>query len=264
MLVEPLKELHVEGQRSKHKDKSLSERMTLTMTHVFVQKVKEGFVRSAATFALGSVSFALIPLQMATPAATIDTANAVWKTELVLADSTPELLVSTQRVPTIEKAPSAYQLEQERLERERLERERAAQEAQAKQIATAQASAKPLDASEDAKRELAAKAASAYGIPTDLLMAVWKIESGMQWKTQVKSSAGAAGPFQFMPGTWRGYAVDGNGDGVKDVHDAQDAAYGAAKLLAANGANRGDYRRALWAYNHADWYVNKVLAMAGM
>lgn len=234
------------------------------MTHNFVQKVKEGFVRSTAVFALGSMSFALVPLQIATSTATIDSSKPVWKTELVLADSTPELLTSVQGVPTIEKAPSAYQLEQERTERERLERERQVREAQAKQIATAQASAKPLDVSEDAKRELAAKAANAYGIPTELLIAVWKIESGMQMKTTKKSSAGADGPFQFMPGTWRGYAVDGNGDGVKDINDAQDAAYGAAKLLAANGANRGDYRRALYSYNHADWYVNKVLAMAGM
>ena len=65
-----------------------------------------------------------------------------------------------------------------------------------------------------------------------------------------------------MPGTWRRYAVDGNGDGIKDITYAPDCLFGSAKLLAANGAANGDNVRALLAYNHSMSYVNKVLAIA--
>jgi murein DD-endopeptidase MepM/ murein hydrolase activator NlpD len=66
---------------------------------------------------------------------------------------------------------------------------------------------------------------------------------------------------QFMPGTWAGYGVDGNGDGRKSVMDPEDAIPGAARLLSVNGAP-ANWERALFAYNHADWYVRQVLAQA--
>ena len=66
---------------------------------------------------------------------------------------------------------------------------------------------------------------------------------------------------QFMPGTWRAYGQDGNGDGKADVCNAEDALYGAANYLAANGAV-DNIEKALFAYNHAQWYVNKVKAVA--
>ncbi|MEK7461125.1 MAG: lytic transglycosylase domain-containing protein [Patescibacteria group bacterium] len=113
-----------------------------------------------------------------------------------------------------------------------------------------------------AKRVLVQRAAAAYGIPWEVLEAVWQIESGKSWDTHVRSYAGAQGPAQFMPATWRRYGVDGDGDGVANIHSAVDAVYGAANYLAANGANRGDIHRALFAYNHAEWYVQKVLRVA--
>ena len=85
---------------------------------------------------------------------------------------------------------------------------------------------------------------------------------------------------QFLPPTWavghtigetrvaippvadgRGYASDGNGDGMADIWSPADAIAGAARLLKANGAPH-DYRRALFAYNHASWYVDMVLRQA--
>jgi hypothetical protein len=75
--------------------------------------------------------------------------------------------------------------------------------------------------------------------------------------------AGAMGPMQFLAGTWATYGADGDGDGVRDVYNPADAIFGAARYLCASGA--GDIstlRRALWAYNHADWYVEQVLQIA--
>ncbi len=112
------------------------------------------------------------------------------------------------------------------------------------------------------KREWAQKAASALNIDWKVLEAVWQVESGKRMKTAVISSAGAKGPCQFMNGTWSKYAHDGNGDGVKDVTDARDCLYGAAKLLASNGAASGDVTRALLSYNHSMAYVQKVLRIA--
>ena len=59
-----------------------------------------------------------------------------------------------------------------------------------------------------------------------------------------------------------GYGVDANGDGKADPWDIEDAIYSAAKYLAANGAAEGNFRDAVFAYNHADWYVEEVLGYA--
>ena len=75
------------------------------------------------------------------------------------------------------------------------------------------------------------------------------------------SSAGAVGWTQFMPATWRRYGVDANGDGRRDPYDAADAIFSSARYLRANGAP-SDWYQALFAYNHADWYVTEVLRRA--
>jgi hypothetical protein len=75
------------------------------------------------------------------------------------------------------------------------------------------------------------------------------------------SSAGAIGWMQFMPATWRRYGVDADGDGHKDPHNPKDAIFAAANYLRASGAP-GDLRGALFAYNHAAWYVQQVLSLA--
>jgi cell wall-associated NlpC family hydrolase len=76
------------------------------------------------------------------------------------------------------------------------------------------------------------------------------------------SSAGAVGWMQFMPETWAGYGVDANGDGVADPNNPEDAIFAAAGYLSANGMPADTYG-AIFAYNHADWYVAEVLANAG-
>ncbi|WP_235950725.1 C40 family peptidase [Phycicoccus flavus] len=78
------------------------------------------------------------------------------------------------------------------------------------------------------------------------------------------SSAGAQGLMQFMPATLATYGVDGDGDGRADIRSDADSVFSAANYLTASGVAAGadGVRRAIFAYNHADWYVNDVLYYA--
>ena len=93
-----------------------------------------------------------------------------------------------------------------------------------------------------------------FGVDWRVLAAVNYIETKFG-KVKATSSAGARGPMQFMPPTWRAYGLGGN------VRNDRDAIMGAANYLRASGAARGPagLRRALWAYNHSDHYVRSVL-----
>jgi hypothetical protein len=66
---------------------------------------------------------------------------------------------------------------------------------------------------------------------------------------------------QFMPATWKAYGVDANRDGVRDPYNPVDAIFAAARYLKAAGA-QSDLRKGIFAYNHADWYVDSVLMRA--
>ncbi len=105
-------------------------------------------------------------------------------------------------------------------------------------------------------------AGSAYGIPWEVLAAINKIESNFG-RNMGPSSAGAVGWMQFMPDTWLRWGTDGDGDGIADPWDAQDGVYSAARYLAAAGGSV-DLRRSVFAYNHAEWYVDDVLELAAV
>jgi len=98
------------------------------------------------------------------------------------------------------------------------------------------------------------QAAAICGLPWQILAAVAKVESDFG-RNMATSSAGAIGYGQFLPSTWATY---GNGGNPYDYHDALPAM---ARYLCASGAP-GDIRAALFAYNHAQWYVDQVLAIA--
>ena len=99
-----------------------------------------------------------------------------------------------------------------------------------------------------------------YGVPWEVLAAINEIETDYGRNLNV-SSAGATGWMQFMPATWADYGVDANRDGRKDPNNPVDAIFAAARYLRAAGADR-DIREAVFAYNHADWYVDSVLRRA--
>ena len=103
-------------------------------------------------------------------------------------------------------------------------------------------------------------AGEAYSVPWNVLAAINKIESNFG-RNMGPSSAGAIGWMQFMPSTWLRWGADANGDGIADPWNPVDAIYSAARYLAASGAAR-DLRQAVFAYNHATWYVNDVLSLA--
>lgn len=103
-------------------------------------------------------------------------------------------------------------------------------------------------------------AAQAYGIPWSVLAAIDKIESNFG-QNMGPSSAGAIGWMQFMPDTWARWGVDADGDGIANPWDAEDAIYSAARYLAASGGQT-DIRAAVFAYNHAQWYVDEVMQLA--
>jgi hypothetical protein len=108
------------------------------------------------------------------------------------------------------------------------------------------------------------RASDIYGLGPQgpaILAGINAIETGFG-QNLGPSYAGAEGWMQFMPETWAMYGVDANGDGVKDPNNPEDAIHAAARYLSAAGMPENTWD-AIWAYNHADWYVEDVLEHAG-
>jgi hypothetical protein len=99
-----------------------------------------------------------------------------------------------------------------------------------------------------------------YNVPWHVLAAINEIETDYGRNLSV-STAGAVGWMQFMPTTWAKWGVDANGDGVADPYNPVDAIFTAARYLNAAGASKS-LPGAIFAYNHADWYVQSVLLRA--
>lgn len=73
----------------------------------------------------------------------------------------------------------------------------------------------------------------------------------------------AVGPMQFIPTTWNRWGADGNGDGVADPHNVDDATLAAGRYLCAAGGDLDEpdgLRGAVLAYNHSQQYLELVLA----
>ena len=124
-----------------------------------------------------------------------------------------------------------------------------------------------------------------YNVPWTILAGIGKVESddgrttlpGVTQAT-VANSFGAAGPMQIgisgaSGNSWggapvhpasevvNGVATDEDGDGIASVYDPADAIAGAAKYLIAHGVQQ-NAAAGIFAYNHADWYVQEVLSWA--
>ena len=113
-------------------------------------------------------------------------------------------------------------------------------------------------------------AATCPGLPWTVLAAIGTVESGngtsnLPGVHAGTNSAGAEGPMQFEPATFATYdqPVPPGGANPPSPYDPTDAVYAAARDLCANGGQNGaDLQTAVFAYNHASWYVTEVLDLA--
>jgi membrane-bound lytic murein transglycosylase B len=103
-------------------------------------------------------------------------------------------------------------------------------------------------------------AGAQYGIHWQILAAINEVETGFGRNLR-ESSAGAIGWMQFLPSSWHRYGVDADGDGKRDPWDPVDAIFAAARYLHAAGAE-SSLPNAIFAYNHAGWYVDQVIDRA--
>jgi hypothetical protein len=97
-------------------------------------------------------------------------------------------------------------------------------------------------------------------VPWQVLAAINWIETDYGRNLSV-STAGAVGWMQFLPSTWKRYGVDATGSGYADPYNPTDAIFAAARYLQAAGA-ASNLGKAIYAYNHATWYVQSVLLRA--
>jgi membrane-bound lytic murein transglycosylase B len=96
------------------------------------------------------------------------------------------------------------------------------------------------------------EAESSLGVPWQYLAAIHLVETRMG-RIRGNSDAGAQGPMQFLPATWKQYGEGG------DINSNHDAIFAAARYLKRNGAPN-DMRNALFNYNRSQLYVDAVLA----
>lgn len=108
------------------------------------------------------------------------------------------------------------------------------------------------------------------GLPWQVLAAIGSIESdhgrsGAPGVHGPTGHAGPEGPMQFEPATFAAYAVRADQRHPVSPYNAADAIYSAARMLCASGAAGGSQSglvQAIYAYNHAGWYVREVLNLA--
>jgi hypothetical protein len=107
------------------------------------------------------------------------------------------------------------------------------------------------------------------GLTWEVLAGIGTVESGngqsrARGVHRGKNHKGAEGPMQFEPATFAEYAVRADRTARLSPYDPADAVFTAARMLCADGAANGrpGLRRAIYAYNHACWYVRNVLALA--
>jgi cell wall-associated NlpC family hydrolase len=109
------------------------------------------------------------------------------------------------------------------------------------------------------------------GLDWSILAAIGKIEtnhgrSTLPGVSSGENSAGAGGPMQFLSSSFDGvlarHQLPPGGASPPSRYNVHDALYAAAFYLCDNGVSRGDLHAAIFAYNHADWYVHQVLDQA--
>lgn len=216
-------------------------------------------MRNQIMTAVTMLSMAVTPLTtIAQPVVEVRTVDEVKLVENIKAT------IDTHRLPTKEEVAKNQITENlKKIEEEKRKAEEAKKAAEAAKKQTRVASARVTHVTPKGDfSAIYAAAGARFGVNPSILAAVHYVETGQRGDTTVGSYAGAQGPMQFMPATFRAYGVDGDGDGVANIYDVHDAIFSAANYLAANGAAAGNVVNALLRYNHSMTYVNKVLGIA--
>lgn len=219
----------------------------LSETSLYVQQFAKKNSQKISAFLMATKIFSVAVVLSLIPLDTTKTysKDTTYQTGIMLDGSTASVLKTKDRQVVIASAEAQIDAQNHKV-----------------QTASTSSYQAPIKRDPSYFRGLYERAGAAYGIPWQLIEAVHYIESGASDSTSRSSYAGAQGPMQFMPGTWRAYGVDANGDGSAEITNVDDAVFGAANLLAAGGAAEGDFQSALFNYNHAQWYVDKVLSVA--
>jgi hypothetical protein len=194
----------------------------------------------------------------------LQAANGAAAQALSAADKARTALAAAQK--TDQEVRERVALAAQKAELDKLTAELATSLAAASSSAGASAGYAPITATNlpESLRALYMRGAAAEcpGLPWNVLAGIGQVETDHGQNKNI-SSAGAMGPMQFMPATWAEYGIDGDGDGQADILNQSDAIYSAAHYLCANGgASSAGLYQAIFAYNHSDYYVNTVLAVA--
>lgn len=222
--------------------------------------------RRMASFVLASVMLPIAVSPIAVPKVIMEDS---YKSHIAINTSSATLLASTVKTKQIVPGESQVQ---------KIAREQA--EAEVKALAEAQIAAEKAKLASASRNTVTrerrvyndpsdfasiyARAEAVYGVDARILRAIHQAETGGSGSTGLtnRSGSGATGPMQFLPSTWRRHGVDGNGDGVSDINNVEDAIYSAAAYLKACGYP--NVKKALWGYNPSTSYYNKVMRIAGM
>jgi len=218
-------------------------------------------VKRMASFVLISAMLPITILPIATPEVAID---ENYQSHIVLNTTKADLLPDSTNITQIIPGESQAQ----KLVREQAEAAaKAAAEAKIK-LATSTRNTvtreKRVYNDPSDFNSIYARAEAKYGVDARLLKAIHRVETGGSGSTGLTnhSGSGATGPMQFLPSTWRRHGVDGNGDGIADINNVEDAIFSAAAYLKACGYP--NIKKALWGYNPSLSYYNKVMRIAGM
>ena len=231
--------------------------MTLLMKRVrdFAWRAKNGFIsiwnnkRIVPLFPMVAITFSMFPITSTNQP--VEASSMVSTIQLDLKSSS--ILSSTKTNSVITPGESTVQ---------RIERE------QAEALAKARADARVTVSRNTISRErrvyndpadfdsIYQRAEAVIGVDWKLLKSIHIVETGASGSTYRANPSGATGPMQFLPSTFKRHAVDGNGDGVLDITNVEDAIFSAAQYLKDCGYP--NIKSALWGYNPSTSYFNKV------